>query len=88
MTGPLNERKPGEAPTNDRAFEIADAAIVVDATPIDKSFTTIAAELALAGFALHRLTCGAYLIARWDRTEYAPDLCAVRAFLDRVKGRA
>jgi hypothetical protein len=56
-------------------------------TPIDKPFATIAAELALAGFALHRLT-GGFLIHRWDRTFFTQDLRAARAFLDRVKGRA
>jgi len=65
----------------------ADSGIVSDAAPLDKAIATDAAELALAGFALHRLTCGAFLISRWDQSAYAPDLRAVRGFLDRVKGR-
>lgn len=57
-----------------------------EAQKLDKRIATIAAELALAGFALHRMTCGAYLITRWNLSTYAPNLRAAQAFLDRVKG--
>ena len=60
----------------------------IAALPTDMALDKqIATELALKSFALHRLPCGAYLIARWDRTAHAPDLTACRAFLDRLKGR-
>lgn len=53
-----------------------------------KRFETLRAQLAGSGFALHELSCGGYLIARWDRTAHAPDLHAVQCFLERVKGAA
>lgn len=85
MSGP-DEKTPG-AVAADRALEIERSEIVGDGTGVDKKFATLAAHLALKGFALHRLTCGGYLIARWDRTAYAPDLRGVSAFLDRTEGR-
>ena len=83
MSGP-DEKAPG-AVAADRALEIERTSIVGDGNDIDKKFATIAAHLALRGFALHKLTCGGFLIARWDRTAYAPDLRGVNAFLERVQ---
>jgi hypothetical protein len=49
-----------------------------------KAFARVAAPLAIAGYALHELSCGGYLVARWDRTLHCPDLHAVRAFCGRA----
>ena len=49
-----------------------------------KEVATIAAKLCFAKFALHELSCGGYLIARWDRTIHCADLDAVRAFCRRA----
>ncbi|MEI2676501.1 MAG: hypothetical protein V9G29_00750 [Burkholderiaceae bacterium] len=40
--------------------------------------------MAIAGFALHELVDGTYLISRWDRTYHAADLAGVRAFCQRA----
>lgn len=53
-----------------------------------KEFTTLAALLAIKGFSLYELSCGGYLIARWDRTAHCSDLAQVRAFHARIGGAA
>ena len=53
-----------------------------------KRLANISAYLALNGFALHQLSCGGYLISRWDRTSFAPDLRCAEAFLQMVTGKA
>jgi hypothetical protein len=50
----------------------------------DKRFANLAAQLALKGFSLYPLACGGYLIARHDRSSYAPDLRAVDGFLEAM----
>ena len=51
-----------------------------------RRFANLRARLALRGFVLHELATGGYLVGRWDRTKYAPDLAAVAAFLAQVTG--
>jgi hypothetical protein len=63
-----------------------DAEIFDQRALIGKKIATARARLALQGFAMHELTCGGFLIARWDRTFHAPDLHGVEAFLKRVEG--
>lgn len=53
-----------------------------------KAFATLAARLALRGYALHDLSCGGFLISRWDRTAHFSDLSGVRQFLQRIGGEA
>lgn len=60
--------------------------ILPDATGERKAFATLAARLAIKGYALHDLSCGGYLVARWDRTAHFSDLTGVRQFLQRVGG--
>ena len=81
MTAP--KTKPGAAQT-DRAQEQVDRCIVADRGFSDKKLAGIAAQLALRGFAQHKLECGGYLIARWDRTTYCHDIQCCDAFLERV----
>lgn len=49
-----------------------------------KLYARFAAPLAIAGYQLHELADGTYLVARWDRTLHCPDLHAVRAFCHRA----
>lgn len=58
--------------------------IVADLMDRDKRFSTLAAHLAFRGYSLHPLSCGGYLIARHDRSTYAPDLRGVAGFLEVV----
>jgi hypothetical protein len=81
MTAP-DVRTPGGNRANAEDNTTGDAAIISDAPSVDKRFATLQARLALRGYALHRLTCGGYLIARHDRTSYAPDLRGVGAFAE------
>ena len=61
---------------------------VTDLDAARKGFTNIAAQLALMGYALYELSCGGYLIARWDRNLHCSDLNGVRAFYQRIGGAA
>lgn len=58
--------------------------IVSDLDADRKQYARFAAPLAIAGFALHELVDGTYLISRWDRTYHAADLAGVRAFCQRA----
>ncbi|MEI2677862.1 MAG: hypothetical protein V9G29_08495 [Burkholderiaceae bacterium] len=49
-----------------------------------KRYASLAAPMALAGYQLHELTDGSYLVARWDRSLNCPDLRAVQAFCQRA----
>lgn len=78
---------PDSAATGQASEQITDSRIIGSQDFADKRLATIAAQLELKGFALHRLTCGGFLIARWDRYTYCPDVRAAAAFLERVEGR-
>jgi hypothetical protein len=52
-----------------------------------KALATAAACLALKGFALHPLACGAFLICKWDRSVHCADLIAIEAFIAKIGGR-
>ena len=80
---PRKEEAP-ESMEADRALGIASvsADILSEGELIDKRFATLRAELALHNFALSRLSNG-FLVARWDRTAYMPDLAGVEVFLAR-----
>ena len=43
---------------------------------------------ALAGYTLHELACGGFLVAKWDRTAHCRNLRAVAAFVRLVGGAA
>jgi len=51
-------------------------------------FVSLREKLAASGYSLSELSCGGYLIARWNLTRNAPDLRAVGRFLKAVGGRA
>lgn len=62
-------------------------ALFFDEATCAKRFATLQALLALRGFQLIALSCGGFLICRWDRSAHAPDLRGVEAFLERVGGK-
>ena len=49
-------------------------------------FASLRAKLAEKGYSLSELSCGGYLIARWNLTRNAPDLRAVGRFLRLIGG--
>ena len=49
-------------------------------------FASLQARLADKGYSLSELSCGGFLIARWNLTRNAPDLRAVGRFLRLVGG--
>lgn len=49
-------------------------------------FTSLRAKLADRGYRLSPLSCGGFLIARWNLTRNAPDLRSVGKFLRMVGG--
>ena len=58
-------------------------------TPIDaKLITNLAALAALAGFELHQLADGSFLLAKWNLVRPLADVHAVETFLASVEGRA
>ena len=69
--------RPGQDQNND-------SSIFGDLDADRKAFARFAAPLAIAGYALHELSGGGCLVARWDRTLHCPDLQAVQAFCDRA----
>jgi hypothetical protein len=79
-----DERKPGEAPTNDRAFERSDSANVGERPEFDKVFATLRARLALRGFCLQPLSGGEFLVHRWNLHRLLPSLDAVQRFAKLV----
>ncbi len=62
--------------------------ILLDADQERKAYSTLAVRLALKGYALHDLSCGGFLVSRWDRTAHFSDLSGVRQFLQRIGGDA
>lgn len=59
--------------------------IVAELMERDKRYARLAATLALKGFAMYPLPSGGFLIARHDRTAYAPDYRAVAGFLGAMQ---
>ena len=49
-------------------------------------FVSLRERLAEKGYSLSELSCGGYLIARWNLTRNAPDLRAVGRFLRLIGG--
>ncbi len=56
-------------------------------TAEEKTFATIAALFALAGYAAHKLADGGYLVSRWSMSRYFPDVAALASFLAIVGGK-
>lgn len=52
--------------------------------PESKAYATLAARLAIAGYGLHRLHDGSFLVHRWNFSRHLPDLHAVAKFLEAV----
>lgn len=60
-----------------------------DADSIDRDTkwrAQMAAEFALAGWALADTKCGGFIVGRWGRTRYCQDPDSLAAFLAEVKG--
>lgn len=53
----------------------------------DKAQATLIAAFALKGFAVHTLSCGGYLVAKWDLSRHCPDLRALAEFARMVGAR-
>lgn len=49
-----------------------------------KTYATLQARAALAGFQLVRMPDGDYVVGRWGMVRALPDAAAVRAFLQQV----
>lgn len=53
----------------------------------EKAVATLIACFALAGFAVHRLSCGGFLVAKWNLTKHCPDVRALAGFAELVGAR-
>lgn len=53
-----------------------------------RAIATLSARLALAGFAMHRLDSGGFLVCRWGLTKHCPDTRALAGFAHQVGARA
>ncbi|NVO05807.1 MAG: hypothetical protein HXX19_07685 [Rhodoferax sp.] len=49
-----------------------------------KAFSTLLAQFALRGHAVHPLADGGYLVSKYGMTHHAPDLAGLQAFAERV----
>lgn len=50
----------------------------------EKALATLIAKFALAGFAVHRLSCDGFLVAKWNLTKHCPDMRALAGFAELV----
>lgn len=58
---------------------------IVALTPDDsKALANTIAGYALAGYAVHQLSCGGFLVARWNLTKHCPDLRSLVAFARQI----
>lgn len=62
------------------ANETADTQIVGQQPEIAKRETTLIAQFALAGHAVHSLADGGYLVTKWGQARHCPDLHALAGF--------
>ena len=53
-----------------------------------KAERTMQARAALAGYAMYRLSDGAYILTKWNLSKTCPDLRSVGALLDRLGSTA
>lgn len=53
-----------------------------------KAFATMAARLALAGYSLHHLADGGYLVTRWNFSARLPSLHAVGQQVEQIGGQS
>lgn len=53
-----------------------------------KTLSTLMAAFALAGYAVHELSCGGFVVARWNLTRHCPDVHALAAFARQIGVRA
>ena len=79
MTDNTIEKAPGACDTEgfDTDTHKADSAT---GTQHSKAITTLIAELALAGHAVHKLRCGDFLVWKYGYSHYAQDFDALQAF--------
>jgi hypothetical protein len=79
------------APKTHKNEDVYFAAAVPSEQELDEGldhFARLRTRLAANGYSLSELSCGGFLIARWNLTRSAPDLRAVRQFLRAVGGGA
>lgn len=62
------------------ANETADTPILGQQPEIAKRETTLIAQFALAGHAVHSLADGGYLVTKWGQARHCPDLHALAGF--------
>ena len=74
-------------PTNAASVPPAEALSKTIAT-LCQTIATLTARLALAGFAVHRLDGGGFLVSKWNLTKHCPDLRALAGFAQQVGARA
>jgi hypothetical protein len=68
--------------------ETADAPIVADLDVDRKSFLTLRARYAMAGFELLELADGSLLATKWNLCRPLPDATAAHRFLRQIGGAA
>lgn len=66
------------------ATQDQDLLIVAPTADSDKTTDNLIANLALRGFATHRLADGGYLVCRWNLARNCPDLRALAIFARTV----
>ncbi len=67
-----------------KGIKKASGAILLKTAEPCKAESTLIAQLALAGHAVHRLADGGYLCSKWGYTYQAADFSELRAFAARL----
>lgn len=66
------------------ADQKADTPILGQQPEIAKRETTLIAQFALAGHAVHSLADGGYLVTKWGQARHCPDLHALAGFARQI----
>ena len=72
--------------SNEHSYFAAPATLDQDVGEGLAHFASLRAKLSAKGYSLSELSCGGFLIARWNLTKNAPDLRSVGRFLRLLGG--
>ena len=79
-----NEKAPGAINTEGLTTDTTNDLNFATGTQQGKAAATLAAQLAIAGHAVHRLTSGGYLVCKYGYTHHAKDFDALQAFARKL----
>lgn len=78
-----NEKAPGACNTEGLTTQTTDLNFATDARH-GKALSTLIAQLAMRGHAVHQLKDGGFMVCKYGHTHHAPDFDALQAFARRL----